>query len=286
MATITAAAGIGVAALVWRAVARVGPRRARRVLGTAEPGGWVDGSGVASAWVVAFVRRRRGPLVVLAAGCVAGIVAATPVPTLLALPGAWIVRRRRVRAAAERDVRALRCEVVGLCTALAGELRAGRSPEDALALAADAVDEAGGRLVAEAVACGRVGGDVADALDRAAARPGAEGLRRIAACWRIATDRGGGFAPALERIAATLRAEEDGRAEVLAELAGARSTAHVLAGLPVLGVFLGSGLGARPGEVLLRTPVGIGCLCAGAALVVLGLEWTDRLVAGAVPVTA
>lgn len=221
---------------------------------------------------------------VLAAGCAAGVVAATPVPAVLVLPASWIVRRRRARVSAERDAEALRRGVVGLCAALAGELRAGRSPEDALALAGDAVDDASGQLIAEAVAAGRVGGDVADALDRAAARPGAQGLRRIAACWRIATGRGGGFAPALERIAETLRAEEDGRAEVLAELAGARSTAHVLAGLPVLGVFLGGSLGARPAEVLLRTPMGIGCLCAGAALVVLGLEWTDRLVAGAVPV--
>ncbi|MFE5328630.1 type II secretion system F family protein [Embleya sp. NPDC056575] len=206
------------------------------------------------------------------------------VPVLVALPGAWVVRRRRDRARRDRDAGAVRSGVVRLCAALAGESRAGHTPAQALAAAAHAVDGPILAVVGEAIGTARVGGDVPDALDRAAAVPGAAGLRRIAACWRIATGRGAGFAPALQRIAAGLRAEEDAHEEVIAELAGARSTAQVLAGLPVFGLFLGGALGARPVEVLLRTPVGIGCLCAGLTLVVVGLEWTDRLVARAGPV--
>lgn len=220
----------------------------------------------------------------LAAGGLAGLGLGSVVPVLVALPGAWVVRRRRDRAWRERDAGAVRCGVVRLCAALAGESRAGRTPAQALAAAAHAVDGPILAVVGEAIGTARVGGDVPDALDRAAAVPGAAGLRRIAACWRIATGRGAGFAPALERIAAGLRAEEDAHEEVIAELAGARSTAQVLAGLPVFGLFLGSALGARPVEVLLRTPAGIGCLCAGLTLVVVGLEWTDRLVTRAGPV--
>ncbi|WP_406285107.1 type II secretion system F family protein [Embleya sp. NBC_00896] len=266
-----------VAVGVWLSVARVGQARARRVLGARGVArvGWVPRG--------ALARRHRVPLAVLGGGSVASLVLGSPVPVVLALPGAWVLRRRRERAVAEGVAGAVRCGVVGLCAALAGELRAGRAPEEALAAAARAVGGPVQAVIGEAVGSARVGGDVPDALERAAGRPGAAGLRRIAACWRIATGRGGGFAPALERIAATLRAEEDAREEVAAELAGARSTAHVLAGLPVFGLFLGSGLGARPVDVLLRTPAGIGCLCGGLALVLVGLEWTDRLVARAVP---
>ncbi|MYW04101.1 type II secretion system F family protein, partial [Streptomyces sp. SID3343] len=174
----------------------------------------------------------------------------------------------------------LRRGVVALCAALVGELRAGRGPQDALAAAVGTLDEPTRVALVEVVGAARVGGDVPDALERAAARPGAAGLRRVAACWRIAIGRGGGFAPALERITAALRAEEDAHEEVLAELAGVRSTAHLLAGLPVFGLVLGSGLGARPVDVLLRTPPGIGCLVVGLALVVVGLAWTDRLAGG------
>ncbi|MFI6584759.1 type II secretion system F family protein [Embleya sp. NPDC050493] len=268
-------AASGVAGLVWLSTTRDGPARLRGVLGAFD----VERMG-RSAFGTA-VRRHRVPLAVLAAGSGAALLLASPVPALVALPGAWALRRRWARAAAAREAAAVRAGVVGLCAALAGELRAGRSPEEALAAAARAVSGPIPAVLGEAIGSARVGGDVPDALDRAAARPGAAGLRRLAACWRIATGRGAGFASALERIAATLRAEEDAHEESLAELAGARSTAHVLAALPVFGLFLGSGLGARPLDVLLRTPTGITCLCVGLTLVAIGLEWTDRLAAHA-----
>ncbi|MET7298217.1 type II secretion system F family protein [Embleya sp. NPDC005575] len=259
---------------------RVGPARLRAVLGA------LDVERVGRSVLGAVVRRHRMPLALLAAGSGAALLLGSPVPVLVALPGAWVLRRRRARAAAGREAAAVRGGVVGLCAALAGELRAGRSPEEALAAAAHAVRGPVLAVVGEAIGTARVGGDVPDALDRAAARPGAAGLRRLAACWRIATGRGAGFASALERIAATLRAEEDAHEELLAELAGARSTAHVLAALPVFGLLLGSGLGARPLDVLLRAPAGIACLCAGLTLVAIGLEWTDRLTTRAAPGSA
>ncbi|MFI6981877.1 type II secretion system F family protein [Embleya sp. NPDC050154] len=271
----------GVAGLVWLSMTRAGPGRLRAVLGS------LDGERVGrSVGGTVVARRHRVPLAVLAGGSGAALALGSPVPALLALPGAWVLRRRRARAVADREAAAVRGGVVGLCAALAGELRAGRTPTEALAAAAHAVDGPVLAVVGEAIGSARVGGDVPDALDRASVRPGAAGLRRIAACWRIAIGRGAGFAPALERIAATLRAEEDAHEELIAELAGARSTAHVLAALPVFGLFLGSGLGARPLDVLLRTPTGVGCLCGGLALVAAGLEWTDRLVTGAMPRSA
>jgi tight adherence protein B len=271
------AAVVGAVALgAWLGTARAGQGRARRVLGLRRVR--------CAAWVARRMlpARQRLPLAVLALGAGLGLALGSPVPPVLAPPAALVLRRRRDRAAAGRAAAALRRGVVALCVALVAELRAGRGPQDALAAAVGTLDGPTRAALVEVLGAARVGGDVPDALERAAARPGAAGLRRVAACWRIAIGRGGGFAPALERVAAALRAEEDAHEEVLAELAGARSTARLLAGLPVFGLVLGSGLGARPVDVLLRTPYGVVCLVVGLALVVVGLAWTDRLAGGSV----
>lgn len=66
-----------------------------------------------------------------------------------------------------------------------------------------------------------------------------------------------------------------------AQLAGARSTAVMLAGLPVLGLLLGTALGADPLHVLLHTGAGLGCLLVGGVLEGLGMWWALRIVRGA-----
>ena len=80
---------------------------------------------------------------------------------------------------------------------------------------------------------------------------------------------------------AALRAERDQRADLRAQLAGPRSTAVMLAGLPVLGLLLGSALGADPLHVLLHTGAGLGCLLVGGVLEGAGLWWALRIVRGA-----
>ena len=50
------------------------------------------------------------------------------------------------------------------------------------------------------LAAARFGGDVPGALAVAARQPGAEGLLGLAACWRVAVDRGAGLAAGLERL--------------------------------------------------------------------------------------
>ncbi|MDQ3432576.1 MAG: pilus assembly protein TadB, partial [Actinomycetota bacterium] len=51
----------------------------------------------------------------------------------------------------------------------------------------------------------------------------------------------------------------------------------LLAALPAFGLVLGAGLGARPWEVLLGTPWGMGCLMAGLVLDGCGLLWVEQL---------
>jgi tight adherence protein B len=63
-------------------------------------------------------------------------------------------------------------------------------------------------------------------------------------------------------------------------LAGARSSARILAALPLFGTALGYSLGADPLSFLTSTPPGWLCLTAGLALTALGLHWTTRLAIG------
>ncbi|MFE8962122.1 type II secretion system F family protein [Streptomyces iakyrus] len=214
------------------------------------------------------------------AGLVLAVLGASVLPAVLGAAGVPLLRRVRLAGRARRDWERRADAVVALCGALAGEVRAGRQPGEALLRA---VRDCGGLADAQAtvLAAARFGGDVPDALATAARQPGAEGLRGLAACWRVAVDQGAGLAAGLDRLAAALRAERDQRSDLRAQLAGARATAVMLAGLPALGLLIGTALGADPLHVLLHTGAGLGCLAAGGVLEGLGLWWVQRIVRGA-----
>ncbi|MET7475046.1 type II secretion system F family protein [Streptomyces sp. NPDC005648] len=258
-----------------------GARRAQLLLA----GGGVVGAGPPS-WqeLARQLRRVRDRLGAewwaLAAGLVLAVLGASVLPVVAGAVGVPLLRRvrlaGRVRRARERRGDA----VIALCGALAGEVRAGRQPGEALLRAAR--DSGGlGDAQATVLAAARFGGDVPGALAGAARQPGAEGLLGLAACWRVAVDQGAGLADGLDRLEGALRAERDQRADLRAQLSGARSTALMLAGLPVLGLALGAALGADPLQVLLHTGAGLGCLVIGGLLEGLGMWWAMRIVRGA-----
>ncbi|AVH61261.1 MULTISPECIES: type II secretion system F family protein [Streptomyces] len=229
-------------------------------------------------------RRVRGRLRAegwsVAAGLVIALLGASVVPLLLGAAGVPLLRRVRRAGEARRERERRGDAVIALCGALAGEVRAGRQPGEALLRAAR--DSGGlGEAQAFVLAAARFGGDVPGSLTDAARQPGADGLVGLAACWRVAVDRGAGLAAGLDRLEGALRAERDQRADLRAQLAGSRSTAVMLAGLPVLGLLLGTALGADPLHVLLHTGPGLGCLLAGGVLEGVGLWWALRIVRGA-----
>ncbi|GHE36960.1 membrane protein [Streptomyces longispororuber] len=279
-----------------RAVKRA--RSALAIDGTAPP---------EPAWRQAVVRARGrlGPRAghevwVLVAAAAVSVLGGSVLPLVAGAVGVPLAGRvRRARdARRERERRA--DAVIAVCGALAGEVRAGSQPGGALRAATEALDqsahaagavgagratgpaEVAGRGLGEAwagvLAAARFGGDVPGALREAAREPGAEGLLGLAACWRVAVDRGAGLATGLERLEGALRAERDQRADLRAQLAGARATAVLLAGLPALGLLMGAALGARPLWVLLHTAAGFGCLLVGGALEGLGAWWALRIV--------
>lgn len=213
------------------------------------------------------------------AGAAVGLLGHSVLPLLLGIV-ALPLARRAVAARAARRARERRTEaVIVLCGALIGEVRAGRHPGQALlATARESEGLAGAR--AAVLAAARFGADVPAALRRAAGEPGAEGLLGLAACWQVAVDSGAGLAAGLERLEGALRAERSQRADLRAQLAGARSTALLLSALPFLGLLLGTALGADPLRVLLHSTAGVGCLVAGGALEGVGLWWALRIVRG------
>ncbi|MFI6934061.1 type II secretion system F family protein [Streptomyces sp. NPDC050287] len=277
---VVTAACVG-AVVWWVGGRRSGARRAQLLLA----GGGAVGVGPPS-WrqlsgeLRRICERLRAEWWSAVAGLALAVLGASVLPAVAGLAGVPLLRRVRLAREARR-ARARRGDaVIALCGALAGEVRSGRQPGEALLRAAQ--DSGGlGDAQAAVLAAARFGGDVPGALASAARQPGAEGLRALAACWRVAVDQGAGLAAGLDRLEGALRADRDRRADLRAQLAGARSTAVMLAGLPALGLLLGTALGADPLHVLLHTGAGLGCLLAGAALEGLGMWWATRIVRGA-----
>lgn len=105
---------------------------------------------------------------------------------------------------------------------------------------------------------------------------------RVAAAWHVAEERGVALADLLDAVRRDLAGRIRFRSRTEAGLAGARSTAAVLAGLPLLGIAPGQAIGDAPLALLLRDTTGGLLLVVGAVLVCLGLWWTERITARAV----
>lgn len=203
------------------------------------------------------------------------------VPGVLAPCVALVLRSRLLRnrlRAAEADQRAA---VVDFCAALRAELQAGRQPSAAIADAVWCRPEL--RDLAEACAAPATPSDPPGLLTFAARTPGREGLAALAACWRATERHGVALTEAVGGIEDGLRAEQQRRLSLAAELAGVRATAALLGVLPVFGLALGSALGTNPVQTLFTQPVGEACLLTGFLLEIAGLRWTDRLVGAVVP---
>jgi tight adherence protein B len=224
--------------------------------------------------------RSRRPLLLLAvagAGLAISVVGAVTVVVLavVAAGGSLALRRARRTRAHEQ----MSAAVVELCRATAAELRAGRHVTDAFVTAARAAPETLAEYLRPGVTIGRRG-DVADltaVVVACAANDGCAGLRKLAACWRVAAVSGAALAPAIDRVADALQDEIDVGRDVASALAGPKATVRVLAGLPVIGLLLGTAIGARPLDFLLHTGPGVGCLLAAGAFDIAGVTWAKRI---------
>jgi tight adherence protein B len=178
-----------------------------------------------------------------------------------------------------RQLQQTHAGVVDVCRAMAAELRAGRPVPAAFGAAARAGPPALVALLQPAVGVARRGdgAELADAVAVMAASPGCAGLSRVVACWRVAATSGAALAPAIDRVADALQDDIDLRRDITSTLAGPRATAHLLAGLPVVGLLLGTAIGADPVGFLFGSGPGIGCLLAAVVLDTAGLAWARRI---------
>jgi tight adherence protein B len=258
---LTALAAAALAALAWPSGAA--RRRARlRMLAPRR-------------WAITQVPRVGGswwlPPVSAGLATVAGALLATPLVAVLAglLAGlaarSWL-RRSRDGHESERLLALGR----GLA-ALAADLRSGRSLEAATdAAAACCGDGRTGQQLLRAVRAADTGGDVD------------EPLARISAAVHLSARTGCSLAEVIGAVEDDLRARHRQALELRAATAGPRAGALLLAGLPVLGLAMGSGVGADPWRVLTTTGTGQVLLVAGVALEVAGVAWSGRLVRRAV----
>lgn len=223
--------------------------------------------------------RVRGGSLALAALGVAGLLFALPLPAAAAgvvVTGTVLIRRRRARRWRRQLDEAVALQ--GALSVLVGELRAGAHPVTAFVAAAA---EVGGPVAVglrEVAARARLGADVAAGL---AAAAGDSSLpshwERLAVYWQLARDHGLAIAALMRAAELDVVARERFSARVRAGMAGARATAAVLAGLPVLGIGLGQLIGADPLRFLLGD--GAVVLLVGVVLSCLGLLWSDRITA-------
>ncbi|WP_134741079.1 type II secretion system protein [Nocardioides sp. 503] len=215
---------------------------------------WWWWTAAAPAAAVALLPGQALVLAVLAAG--AGVAAVV------------LLRARRDRVTA----RATSHRVLELCEHLSSDLGVGQPPGAVLVRAAEEWP-----VVAPVAEAHRIGSDVPAAWRELAGLRGADDLRLVAAAWQLTHRTGAGLADAVDRVARGLRAAQTTRRIVDGELASARATARLVAGLPLLALAMGSGAGGDPWGFLLGRPLGLACLTAGLALGFAGLWWIEAI---------
>ncbi|MEE6136591.1 type II secretion system F family protein [Mycobacterium sp. 050128] len=222
------------------------------------------------------------------AGCLAvcaAVAGAVVLPLTTVLAGAVVVvtvslryRRRRHRLRATDEGRTLEAAL----DVLVGELRVGVHPVRAFGVAAEETVGAVSNSLRGVAARARLGADVVAGL-RAAACVSAQPTQwhRLAACWQLASDHGLAIATLMRTAQRDIVERQRFSSRVDSGMAGARATAAILAGLPVLGVLLGQLIGARPLRFLLSGHAGGWLLVVGSVLTCAGLLWSDRIIARA-----
>ena len=182
------------------------------------------------------------------------------------------VRADRVRRRAQ-ERRGAVAEAVGL---MAAELRAGVLPQRVLhGLASDFP------FLSPASRAAHLGGSVSAALRGSSGEPGCEQLVDLSSAWMVAERAGVPLARVLDRLEAAARDDREIEREVQSGVAPARATGRLMAVLPIIGLTMGSGMGADPLALLTGTVPGALCLAAGSACACAGVAWVNRIAAHA-----
>jgi tight adherence protein B len=132
-------------------------------------------------------------------------------------------------------------------------------------------------------AAARLDGDLTTVIDNAHSPALTPALTRLATAWRLAQRHGLPLADVLDAVRRDLEQRARFTRQVLARMAGPRSSALALSLLPVLGIALGAATGANPLAVLTGSAFGQALLVVGVALLCAGMTWSARITDRAVP---
>lgn len=224
-------------------------------------------------WLRGLARRALGRparVVVGVAICEAGALVGIGLRPAAALAVALltsVVLGTGLRSVASRLERQDDVALLQALAILESELVAGSRENAALRAAAEVAGRMG-PLLQEAAARAGFGDDVGEVLARS------ELLIPLGAAWRVRQACGAPLADVVAQVAHDVELRRRRAAAVATALAGPRSSSALLAGLPILGIGLGTVMGARPLSFLFGSPGGSLVLLIGVGLDVLGWLWT------------
>lgn len=208
---------------------------------------------------------------------VAGLLAPIGAVLAVTIVGATVLLRRR-QSGARRRRGAESTALQSALEVLVGELRVGAHPVAAFDIAAAEIAGPVADSLRAVSARARLGADVGEGL-----RCVAQGSlvpahwERLAVCWQLAETYGLAIGTLMHTAHRDIVERERFSMRAEAGMAGARTTAAVLAGLPVLGIGLGQLIGADPLTFLFSAGAGGWLLVIGVTLKCAGLLWTDRI---------
>ena len=196
------------------------------------------------------------------------VAAAALTATVLRLASVTARRRGMVR----QDDEMLAAVRMIIC-----ELDAGSRPVAALTAAASGASSLATPLLDAAALQSDSGADAARML---CTHPV---LAPLGYAWGMASATGAPLGRVLGQVADDVAARCAVRREVAAVLAGPGASAMLLGGLPLVGLGLGSAMGAAPLATLFGTPAGRVLLCVGIALDCVGMLWVSSVLVRAEP---
>jgi tight adherence protein B len=183
-----------------------------------------------------------------------------------------------LRFLASRRGKKFDAQLPDVLTLVASSLRTGFSLPQALDAVAKDSPEPSAKEFSRALAETRIGADVAESLERMAARMGSDNMQWTAMAIRIQREVGGNLAETLKTTAKTLREREELRRHVKALSAEGKLSAYILIALPI-GIFLYTMKTNRAYVELLWTrTMGLAMLAAGLVFMGIGIFWMRKVV--------
>lgn len=179
---------------------------------------------------------------------------------------------------ANRRAKKFESQLPDVLTLVASSLSTGFSLPQALdAVAKDAAEPAA-KEFARALAETRIGADIADALERMAARMNSDNMRWTSMAIRIQRSVGGNLADTLRTTAKTLREREELGRHVKALSAEGRLSAYILIALPIGIFFYTMKTNREYIEQLWLNPIGWIMIGVGVVSLSIGVFWMRKVV--------